>query len=145
MIFTLKIDPACEETVVATVRQKTPLIEEVERLLLSDSADTLPCYREDEIVLVDIGQIECFLAESDKTYAVCTDKKRYLVKKRLYELEEILPKQFERISKSAIGNWRHIVKFKVQLSGAVDAVFRSGYSECVSRRCFAELKRRYGL
>ena len=28
---------------------------------------------------------------------------------------------------------------------AVDAVFESGNTECISRRCLAELKRRYGL
>ncbi|MBQ6564184.1 MAG: LytTR family transcriptional regulator, partial [Clostridia bacterium] len=89
--------------------------------------------------------IECFVVEDEKTYAVCSDGKRYLVRKRLYELEKDLPGGFERISKSALANWKTISRFSVQLSGAVDAVFKSGYVECISRRCFAELKRRYGL
>jgi len=146
MVFRLFIDKDCQEEVIARVRERTPLIDEIERLVSQDSiTDQLSGYLDDEITMLSIGEIECFVVENEKTFALYRDKKRYLVQKRLYELEEILPGNFERISKSAIANWKKISKFKVQLSGAVDAVFKSGYVECVSRRCFAQLKRRYGL
>ena len=146
MVFKLLIDRNCQEEVVATVRARTPLIDEIERLVLQDSlTDQIPGYVEDEIIILSIPEIECFVVEDEKTYAVCTGGKRYLVRKRLYELEKDLPVGFERISKSALANWKAIARFSVQLSGAVDAVFKSGYVECISRRCFAELKRRYGL
>ena len=73
------------------------------------------------------------------------DKRRYLVKKRLYELEKLLPGNFEKINKSAIANWSRVSKLKVELSGVVDVVFSSGHVDCISRRCFSELRRRYGL
>ena len=98
-----------------------------------------------DILMLNVAQVEYFVVENEKTYAQYSDRKRYLVRKRLYELEKELPGNFERISKSALANWKAITRFKVQLSGAVDAVFKSGYVECISRRCFAELKRRYGL
>ncbi|MBR6413670.1 MAG: LytTR family transcriptional regulator [Oscillospiraceae bacterium] len=146
MIFKLFIDKTCQEEVIATVRARTPVIDEIERLVLQDSLpDQLPGYLDDEITMLEIQNVECFLVEQEKTYALYCDGKRYLVRKRLYELEELLPDSFEKINKSVIANWKQIVKFKVQLSGAVDAVFRSGYVECISRRCFAELKRRYAL
>lgn len=146
MIFKLFIDKTCQEEVIATVRARTPVIDEIERLVLQDSLpDQLPGYLDDEITMLEIQNVECFLVEREKTYALYCDGKRYLVRKRLYELEELLPDSFEKINKSVIANWKQIVKFKVQLSGAVDAVFRSGYVECISRRCFAELKRRYAL
>ena len=146
MIFKLFIDKACQEEGIATVRARTPVIDEIERLVLQDSLpDQLPGYLDDEITMLEIQNVECFLVEREKTYALYCDGKRYLVRKRLYELEELLPDSFEKINKSVIANWKQIVKFKVQLSGAVDAVFRSGYVECISRRCFAELKRRYAL
>lgn len=146
MIFKLFIDKTCQEEVIATVRARTPVIDEIERLVLQDSLpDQLPGYLDDEITILEIQNVECFLVEREKTYALYCDGKRYLVRKRLYELEELLPDSFEKINKSVIANWKQIVKFKVQLSGAVDAVFRSGYVECISRRCFAELKRRYAL
>ena len=146
MIFRLIIDRDCEESVVASVHARTPLIGEIERLVLQEgNPNQISGYAEDEIRMLDFDEIECFIVEREKTFAVCVDKKRYLIRKRLYELEGLLPASYERISKSAIANWRRIVRFRVQLSGAVDAVFRSGYTECISRRCFAELKRRYDL
>ncbi len=146
MIFKLQIDPNCEEQVTATVHRRTPLIEEIEKLVLQESVtDQIPGYEEDEITMLDISRVVCFYVEADKTYASYTGGKRYLIKKRLYELEGVLPGEFERINKSAIANWKQISKFKVLLSGAVDVIFKNGYTDCISRRCFAELKRRYRL
>ena len=67
----------------------------------------------------------------------------YAVHLRLYELEAMLPASFIRINKSALANEAHLERFTASFNGAVDAVFRSGYREYVSRRCFAEIKRRY--
>lgn len=146
MIFRLFIDRDKPEEVTATVHARTPLVDEIERLVLQDDvSDQIPGYIEDDILMLNVAQVEYFVVENEKTYAQYSDRKRYLVRKRLYELEKELPGNFERISKSALANWKAITRFKVQLSGAVDAVFKSGYVECISRRCFAELKRRYGL
>lgn len=146
MIFKLFIDRNCQEEVIANVRKRSALVDEIERLVLQDSIkDQLPGYLDDEIKMLEISDIECFVVENEKTFAVYHNRERYLIKKRLYEIEACLPGNFERISKSAIANHGKISKYKIQLSGAVDAVFQSGYSECISRRCFAELKRRYGL
>lgn len=146
MIFKLQLDRNHVEEIVATVHQRTDLIDEIERLVMQDNlSEQIPGYEEDEIVMLDLKQIDCFFVEDERTYAHCQDGKQYLIRRRLYELEKNLPGYYERISKSAIANWPRISRFRVQLSGAVDAVFKSGYTECISRRCFAELKRRYGL
>ena len=65
------------------------------------------------------------------------------LKQRLYELESILPPTFIRINKSTLANEHRIDRFDAAFSGGVDAVFRCGYREYVSRRCFAEIRRRY--
>jgi len=146
MIFKLQLDRNHVEEIVATVHQRTALIDEIERLVTQDNlSEQIPGYEEDEIVMLDLKQIDCFFVEDERTYAHCQNGKQYLIRRRLYELEKNLPGYYERISKSAIANWPRISRFRVQLSGAVDAVFKSGYTECISRRCFAELKRRYGL
>ena len=146
MIFKLNIDRECREEIIANVHQRTPLIDEIERMVTQDgTSEQLTGYTEDEIVILQVREVECFVVEEEKTFAICKDGKRFLIRKRLYELEEMLPEEFVKLSKSAIANRGKIVKFKVQLSGAVDAVFESGNVECISRRCFAELKRRYGL
>ncbi len=146
MVFKLFIDKGCREEIIANVHERTPLIDEIERMVLQDELpDQLPGYQDDEITMLQTKGIECFVVENEKTFAVCQNGSRYLIRKRLYELEQILPADFERISRSAIANWKKIRKFRVQLSGAVNAVFGSGYEECISRRCFTELKRRYHL
>lgn len=63
--------------------------------------------------------------------------------KMLRDLEDILPSYFIRINKSTLANEHCIARFDAVFSGGVDAVFRCGYREYVSRRCFAEIKRRY--
>ena len=146
MIFKLQLDRNHVEEIVATVHQRTALIDEIERLVTQDNlSEQISGYEEDEIVMLDLKQIDCFFVEDERTYAHCQDGKQYLIRRRLYELEKNLPGYYERISKSAIANWPRISRFRVQLSGAVDAVFKSGYTECISRRCFSDLKRRYGL
>ena len=146
MIFRLNLNPKCEEEIIANVHERTPLIDEIEKLVTKDNVnDQLTGYLEDEIKILKVDEVECFFVEDEKTYALYSDKKKYVIKKRLYELETILPTDFIKINKSAIANSKKILKFKVLLSGAVDAQFASGYTECISRRCLVEVRRRFGL
>jgi len=146
MNFKLVIDQNCTEEVIANVHERTPLIDEIERLVTQEgTTNQIAGILEDEIKLLSVDEVECFYVEDEKTYASIKDGKKYLIKKRLYEIESTLPTDFIRINKSAIANTKRIARFKVQLSGAVDAQFESGYLEAVSRRCFVELRKRYGL
>lgn len=146
MIFKLIIDKKGDESVTAIVHERTQLIDEIERLVLHDSVtDKIAGYYEDIIDMIDINEVESFFVEADKVYAHCGNNKTYRVKKKLYELEQVVPTGFVKISKSAIVNWSKVSKLNVQLSGTVNVVFKSGYSDYISRRCFADIKRRYGL
>ena len=78
-----------------------------------------------------------------KVIAIDTKCNSYVLKERLYELENILPTYFIRINKSTLANEHRIARFDAVFSGGVDAVFQCGYREYVSRRCFAEIRRRY--
>lgn len=78
-----------------------------------------------------------------KVIAIDTKGKKYRIQDRLRDLEEILPSYFIRINKSTLANEHRIKRFNTVLTGGVDAVFYCGYREYVSRRCFAEIRRRY--
>ena len=146
MKFELIIDKTKEEEIVATVHGPTALTEAIEKLVLEYAgADRITAYTEDDIKILKWNEIVCITVEDGKTYAVDIRGKRYRLKQRLYELEEILPASFLRINKSAIANERQIERFAANFSGAVDVVFKGGYREYVSRRCFVKIKRRYGL
>ena len=144
MRFRLIIDKSKEEEVVATVHETSKLTERIESLVLQYTGkDKISAYLEDEMKMLEFSRIECITVIEGKTYAIDTLGKQYRIKQRLYEVEEKLPASFIRINKSSIANEKHLERFSVSFSGAVDAVFKSGYKEYVSRRCFAVIKRRY--
>lgn len=146
MKFKLIIDPTKDEEIVATVHEPSGLTEKIQQLVQEyTGTDRIAAFLEEDIKMLPFSQIACITVQDGKTYAVDIKGVHYRLKHRLYELEAVLPAAFIRINKSAIANEQHIERFAANFSGAVDAVFRGGYREYVSRRCFAEIKRRYRL
>ena len=146
MKFTLNIDKTCDEEIIATVHAPSELTERIEALVREYMGqDKLPVYTEDEMKMLPMTQIECITVIDGKTWAIDCSGKHYRLKGRLYEVEELLPSTFIRINKSALANTARLDRFAVCFTGAVDAVFKCGYLEYVSRRCFADIKRRYDL
>lgn len=141
MKFRLIIDSEKEEELVATVHGRTALIDEIESLI-SNHTGRIPGYGEEDIKMLSFSEIECITVLEGKTYAIDSQNRRYRLKQRLYELEAMLPASFIRINKSALANKNALDRFAVTIAGSVDAVFQSGYREYVSRRCFAQIKRR---
>lgn len=141
MKLKLIIDSNKDEEIVATVHSRTPLIDEIEALI-SKHTNRIPGYAEDDIKMLPVSEIECITVLEGKTYAIDTQNCRYRLKQRLYELEETLPPSFIRINKSTLANETALDRFSVTYAGSVDAVFKCGYTEYVSRRCFAQIKRR---
>ena len=142
MKFRLIIDKEKDEEVVATVHHRSPLIDEIEALI-SRHTDRIPGYMDEEIKMLSVAEIECITVLDGKTYAIDSKNRQYRLKSRLYELEATLPAYFIRINKSALANEKALDRFAVAYTGAVDAVFKCGYREYVSRRCFAQIKRRF--
>lgn len=146
MRFKMIIDETKEEEIVVTVHGPSALTEKIRQLVQEHTGeDRIAAWLEDDIRMLPFSEIVCITVQEGKTYAVDGKNVHYRLKQRLYELEEILPPWFIRINKSAIANERQIERFAANFSGAVDAVFRGGYREYVSRRCFADIKRRYRL
>ena len=100
-------------------------------------------YRDDEMRKLAFSEIECITVLDRKVFAIDSKSNQYRVQDRLRDLEDVLPSYFIRINKSALANEHRITRFDAVFSGGVDAVFQCGYREYVSRRCFAEIRRRY--
>ena len=144
MKFNLIVDKTKDEEVVATVHGRSALTDEIEALILKyTGADRIPGYREDDMKMLAFSEIECVTVLDGKTYAIDSKNRHYRLKQRLYELESILPSSFIRINKSTLANENRLERFAVTYAGSVDAVFKCGYTEYVSRRCFAQIKRRF--
>ena len=144
MKYKLIIDKDAEEEIIAVVHAPSSLTQQIENLICSYSgADSILGYGEDALRKLAFSEIECITVMDRKVVAVDTAGNYYRLQERLRDLEEILPSYFIRINKSAIANEHRIERFDAVFSGGVDAVFRCGYREYVSRRCFAEIRRRY--
>ena len=144
MKYKLIIDKDAEEEIIAIVHAPSSLIGEIEDLVRNFSgADFIMGYRDEELRKLTFGEIECITVLDRKVIAIDTKGNQYSLKDRLRDLEDILPSYFIRINKSTLANEHRIQRFDAVFSGGVDAVFYCGYKEYVSRRCFAEIRRRY--
>ncbi len=144
MKFRLVIDKSLEEEVVVTLHSRTALADEIEALVTGHTRpDCVSAYLEDDLKILPFEDIECVTVLNGKTYAIDRQNQHYRLRMRLYELEQILPASFIRINKSALANINRLDRFSTTYIGAVDAIFKCGYKEYVSRRCFAEIKRRF--
>ncbi len=124
MKFKLNIDKNKEELVEATLHRKGDFSYKLEEMVLGYSGeDSITAYTEDDIKVLKFSEIE------------------YRLKMRLYEISEILPGYFIKINKSSLANRKQIERFSAAFSGSVDVVFKSGFRDYVSRRCFADIKK----
>ena len=144
MKYKLIIDKEAEEEIIAIVHAPSSLTQQIEDLVCSYSgADSLLGYREDEMRRLAFQDIECITVLDRKVIAIDSHGSHYRLQDRLRDLEAVLPSYFIRINKSTLANEHRIVRFNAVFSGGVDAVFRCGHRDYVSRRCFADIRRRY--
>ena len=144
MKYKLIIDKNAEEEIIAVVHGPSALTRQIEDLVRSyEGRDCIMGYREDEMRKLEFSGIECITILDRKVMAIDGEGKHYRIQERLRDLEEILPSYFIRINKSSLANEHRIARFDAVFSGGVDAVFQCGYREYVSRRCFAQIRRRY--
>ena len=144
MKYKLIIDKNADEEIIAIVRAPSSLTQQIEDLVCGYSgADSVMGYSDDEMRKLTFQEIECITIIDRKVIAIDSKGSHYRIQDRLRDLEDVLPSYFIRINKSTLANEHCIERFDAVFSGGVDAVFRCGYREYVSRRCFAEIKRRY--
>lgn len=145
MNFRIEIQKEREEEVVCFVHKESTLTDQIEKLVKEEKEDTsIPVFDEEKEFFkrLEFKDITSFSVQSGKTTVVDTKGNTYFTKYKLYELEEMLPQYFLRINKSALANQKEIDHFEVTLSCSVNVIFKCGYIDYVSRRCFKEIKRR---
>ncbi len=137
------IDKEREEEVIVYAQNKSRLVEDIEKLVLSEQK-TVIGYYEDEMKIIPKEEVECFIVENGKVYALLGEEK-LKIKNRLCNLEEILDYRFIKINQSCIANIERIKNFKADAYGSLRVVFKNGYSDYVSRRNLKSVKERLGV
>ncbi|AFS78962.1 HTH-type transcriptional regulator, LytR family [Gottschalkia acidurici 9a] len=97
-------------------------------------------YRDDTEYYISLEKILFFETESNGICAHTIDN-IYSVKYKLYELEEVLPGYFMRVSKSTILNTNHIYSITRKLSSSSKVEFQNTHKQVyVSRYYYKPLK-----
>lgn len=143
MKCTVILDKTRDEEILIYAHQKSELINEIERMATNDTKQ-ITGYLRGEIVKLDTQQIYCITIDDGKLYAVCKNEK-FLVKSKLYIIEDMLDNCFIKINQSSIANINKILKFDASISGTLKIVFKNGYVDYVSRRNIKNVKERLGL
>lgn len=125
-----------EEKVEITAKENNNKIDQIVKICNSTDEKILG-YTDDSFKVLDENEIYYFNIEDRKIYAN-TKNEIYLVKKRLYEVEELLNDNFIKISQSAIINIKHVLKFELSFNGTITY---SNKSSTLQHKTFAKVTR----
>lgn len=149
MQIEVKIDGSCTEPKI--IIMTGAMTEEIRCLLnkLSEAPQEIPQIlsgtRDGKLEILEESDLIRVYTGAGKVYGV-TDKGEYLLRLRLYELEERLDKkQFVRISNSEIVNLKKIKNFDLSLTGTICVKFLNNTVTYVSRRYVSKIKKILGI
>lgn len=130
-----------EEEIIIRCSSLTPEILELQKLLSENFTrkQSIAFYKGDARVYVPEEEILFFETEQDGISAHSVDD-CYQIRYRLYELEELLPRYFMRVSKSTILNTRKIFSIDKNIYASSVVTFRGTHKQVfVSRHYFKPL------
>lgn len=137
-------DSIDEDELIIKCRQIDESIQNIQNYIMEQSSKGLKIvfYKEDEEYYFPLDDVLFFETDSKKVYAH-TMHDTYAIKNRLYELEEVLPKKFVRVSKSTILNIRHIYSIQRNFTAASLVQFQGSHQQVyVSRLYYKNLRKR---
>lgn len=143
MKYSLKIDKSRDEEILIFIHERTELVDEIEKLILSRAVELIG-YKDREAFKISPADVCCFSVEDNKIFAL-TQTEKLQIKQRLYQLEGMLDESFVKINKSCIANIKKIERFDASFSGTLSVTFKNGYKDYVSRRNLKTVKERLGV
>ena len=144
MKLELNIDEKIKETLVVVSANK--IDKEVQNLInyIEYSSEYLIGIVENKASIIDIGEIIRVYIEDRKTFVV-TLKDTYVVKKKLYEVENMVTRNFIKISQSEIANIKFIKNLDFSNTGTIVIKYKNSDISYVSRRMIKEFKLKLGI
>ncbi len=142
----IKIDSSCKEPkIIVTTASMTEDLQELIRKLSDHVPSVISGIKDGKIEVLQPEDLIRIYANSGKVFAV-TDKGEYVVRLRLYDLEQRLGgSQFVRISNSEIVNLRKISSFDLSFTGTICVKLSNGTVTYVSRRYVSKIKKLLGI
>ncbi|MFT3950929.1 MAG: LytTR family DNA-binding domain-containing protein [Oscillospiraceae bacterium] len=144
MKIRIEIDEGVEEDeVIIRCRELTNDIQKIQNSILEHSSQTnLIFYKNLTEYFLPMNSV-LFFETSEKGIDAHTPDDVYQIKNKLYELEEILPNHFVRVSKSTILNVNHIYSIEKNITSASVVQFNRTHKQVyVSRNYYKILKQK---
>lgn len=149
MQIDIEIDPTVKDTkVLITAKEKNQFINDLVDVLSNYSKKkitSLTAYINDKVFFIDVAEILRIYTANQKVY-IQTSEAEYLIKYRLYELEDLLDsKRFLRISNSEIVNIKKISNIDLNIIGKICIHLSGNIQTYVSRRYIPKIKKSLGI
>lgn len=140
----LNIDEKFKEILVTISTDK--INDEVQELVnyIEYKEDYLVGIADDQVCVLDISDIIRVFVEDRKVFVVTT-KGKFVVRKKLYEMNNLLTKDFVKISQSEIANIKFIKNLDLSIRGTIVIVYKNSDISYVSRRLLKDFKTKFGL
>lgn len=140
----LNIDKKFKEILVTISTDK--INDEVQELVnyIEYKEDYLVGIADDQVCVLDISDIIRVFVEDRKVFVVTT-KGKFVVRKKLYEMNNLLTKDFVKISQSEIANIKFIKNLDLSIRGTIVIVYKNSDISYVSRRLLKDFKTKLGL
>lgn len=142
----IKIDPSfTEPKIIVLTSSMTEDVSNLVKKLSENVPDFISGSRNEKMEVLEQADLIRVYANAGKVFAV-TPKGEYLLRLRLYELEERLnPDRFVRISNSEIINLKKVKSFDLSITGTICVQLSNGTVTYVSRRYVSKLKKILGI
>ena len=140
----LNIDKKFEEIIVTISANKVN--DEIQNLVnyIENKEDYFIGVLDGKVRLLNTEDIIRVYVENRKVYVV-TVEGRFIIRKKLYEVQSTLTKDFIKISQSEIANVKYIYSLDLGLRGTIIIKYKNSYISYVSRRMLKEFKMKLGL
>lgn len=140
----LNIDKKFGETIVTISTNKVN--DEIQNLVnyIENKEDYFIGVSDGKVRLLNTEDIIRVYVEDRKVYVV-TVEGRFIVRKKLYEVQSTLTKDFIKISQSEIANVKYIHSLDLGLRGTIVINYKNSDISYVSRRMLKEFKMKLGL
>lgn len=146
MKLTITIDESLDETVVEVrAPNMNSEVLAIQSLATRERGHRIVGNRGTDVALLELRSILAFSIR-DKMLWASTREGDWLIKARLYEIEQLLPpRDFIKISQSEILNIAAIAKLDLSFSGTICAIMKDGSRYFVARRQLKNFKEKLGI
>ena len=144
MKIELNIDNKFEETIVTISANKVD--DEIQNLVnyIENKEDYFTGISDGKVCLLNTEDIIRVYVEDRKVYVVTIEGK-FIIRKKLYEVQSMLTKDFIKISQSEIANIKYIHSLDLGLRGTIIINYKNSDISYVSRRMLKAFKVKLGL